>query len=218
MENDVKSRFEESEKRYAALEKRFDDLKWYFGGVTTLFTIGFSILTVVLSWNYNSEKAGLREFQKDLKADLGKIESSADLELLGLNKTSLSGQDVSARLYVDKDGQHYLAISHLLRNKGEGGTGPMFVKIYTNDPIRLDNVSTDEPKFKYEAFITPSRLDPPEIPGKFSSQWFHRFFLPAKQGLKEGRYPSMIKVFYSKGRIAQASISLVISKADGGKP
>ena len=215
MDDDVKSRFEESDKRYAALEKRFDDLKWYFGGVTTLFTIGFSVLTVVLSWNYNSEKTALREFQKDLKADLGKIELPPDLELVGVNGSSLYGQDVPAKLQVDKDGDHFVSISYFLRNMGEGATGPMFVKLYTNDPIRLDNLSTDESKFKYEAYISPSRLDPPDIPGKFSSHWFHSFFLPDKQTLKEGRHPSMIKVFYGKGRIAQANITLVVPKADG---
>ena len=129
MEDDVKSRFEEGEKRYAGLEKRFDDLKWYFGGVTTLFTIGFSILTVVLSWNYNSEKASLRDFQRDLRADLGKIDLPPDVELLGINGSPISGQDVQARLDVDKDGGHYLSISHLLRNRGEGGTGPIHAGI-----------------------------------------------------------------------------------------
>lgn len=212
MEEDVKSRFEDVDKRYAALEKRFDDVKWNFGGVTTLFTLGFSILIVVLNWNFNAEKLALREFQRDLKAEVGKIDLPADLEIVGLNGSPLEGQEVAANLLVDeKDREHFMAISHFIRNRGEGSTGPLYLKLYTDDPIRLDARSSDEKDYKWEAYITPETLAPSELPGKFSSQFYHRFFLPNRQTLTPGKYPGLLKVYYGKGKVAQAKITLVVA-------
>lgn len=72
MDDDIKMRFDEVDKRMASTEKRFDDLKWYFGGAVTLFTVGFSVLTILLSWNYKSERDSLHDTLKDFKAELGK--------------------------------------------------------------------------------------------------------------------------------------------------
>src|ERR1700681_4227744 len=209
MEEEVKVKFDETDKRYAVLEKRFDDLKWYFGGAASLFTLGFSVLVLVLSGNFNAEKEGLRDFKMDIRADLGKLELPPDLDLLGVDRTSLSGQDVAANIAIDQNHAHWLRISHLLKNKGDSSSGPLFVKLYTNDPIRFEAVSSDEPKYKHEAYIASSRLDPPEIPGKFSIQWFHQFFLEGETPIKRGRYPALLKVYYGKGRVTQANITLV---------
>lgn len=82
MKEEIKVRFEELDKRIEINEKHFGDIKWYFGGVTSLFAIGFSVLVLVLSWNLNSEKIALREFQKDIKSDIGKIDTPPNLVLL----------------------------------------------------------------------------------------------------------------------------------------
>jgi hypothetical protein len=216
MDEDVKTRFDDMDKRYGALEKRFDDIKWYFGGVTTLFSLGFGVLTIVISWNFNANITGLREFEKQLKEEIGKIDSPADIDILGVNGASIDGQDVDSDVEVDKDGDHWLRISHFLRNRGEGSSGPMFLKLYTKDPIRLDSLSTDNSKFKYEGVITPENLSPKEIPGKFSNQWFHRFFLPDKQTIPPGRYDAAVKVFYGRGKATEAKITLVVRDSKPG--
>ena len=215
MDDDIKSRFDETDKRYATLEKRFDDIKWYFSGVASLFTVGFSVLVLILSWNYGSERASLREFQKDLKAELGKLESPPEMELLGLNGSVLAGQDVAGGLFVSEKGEHFLRISHLLKNRGDSSSGRLFVKLYTRESIPLGNVSTDEPRYKYETYIAPAHLDPNELPGKFASQLYYTFFLPGTPGLKEGRHPALLKVYFGKGRVAQADITIVVQR--GGK-
>ncbi len=218
MEDDVKSRFEDVDKRYAALEKRFDDVKWNFGGVTTLFSLGFSILIVVLNWNFNAEKSALRDFQRDLKAEIGKIELPADLEIVGLNGSPLDGQEVAAELFVDEGNkEHYLRLTHFLRNRGEGSTGPLFLKLYTGDRIRLDALSSDESKFKWEAYITPENLTSKEMPGKFSVQLTHRFYLPDRQTLAPGKYPGLLKVYYGKGKVVQAKITLAVDEKSTSK-
>jgi len=211
VDDDVKTRFEELEKRLLTTDKRFDDIKWYFGGVTTLFTIGFSVLTLALSWNYANEKASLRDFQRDLKADLGRIDALPELELLGVDAKPLANQNINAEISQDKDVYLSLTINHFLRNAGNGISGPMFVKLYSSDPVVLDNRSTDEPRFKYEATITPKNLEPNEIPGKYSTEWFHQVNLPKKTRPPKGRYEMLVKVYYGKGKVVQAPFWLVVS-------
>lgn len=212
MEDDTKARFDEVDKRQATLEKRFDDIKWYLGGVTGVFTIGFSVLVLVLSWNYSSERASLRDFQRDLKAELGKLDLPPEVNLLGLNGSPLEGQDVSGSMVVNDKGEHLLRISHILRNRGDSPTGHMFVKLYTQEGIPFDDKSTDESEYKYEAYIDPSRLDPPELPGKFSFQESYDFVVLGKADVKDGRHQALLKVYYGKGRVTQARVTIVVAK------
>jgi hypothetical protein len=39
MDEDVKSRIEDLDKRFDSTEKRIDDIKWFIGGATGLFTL-----------------------------------------------------------------------------------------------------------------------------------------------------------------------------------
>jgi hypothetical protein len=208
MDEDVKARFEDTEKRLLASDKRFDDMKWYFGGVTTLFTVGFSVLTLILSWNYSNEKASLREFQNDMKVELGKIDAPPEIQLLGIDGQPLAGQELPAQFKQEESGELLLVINHFLRNSGAGLSGPMYVKVYASDPVVLHSRSTDESKFKYEATIIPSNLSPSEIPGQYSTEWFHNVYLPEKKRPPKGKYDVMVKVYYGKGRVSQARFRL----------
>jgi hypothetical protein len=207
MDEEEKARFEDVEKRLEAADKRFDDMKWYFGGVTTLFTIGFSVLTLVLSWNYANEKASLRDFVKDVKEDLGKVSAAPEIELLGVDRQPLAGQELKAEFDLRPDGYMYLVINHMLRNTGTGLSGPLYVKYYASDPVVFSNKSSDESKFKYEVAVTPKDLFPSEIPGQYSSDWYQSIYLPNKKPPK-GKYDMLVKVFYGKGRVSQAQFRL----------
>jgi hypothetical protein len=210
MEEDVRLQFEDSEKRYAALEKRFDDVKWYFGGAASFFTLWFAVLTVVSNSNLNSQKDDLRDFKTTLRADLGKIDLPPDIELVGLDRSALNGQRVSADLTTENDGSTRMHIAIVLRNKGDGTTGPMFVKLYSNDPIQLDDISTDEPKFKYEGLITPKNLEPPSFQGSYQLSTFMTFPCTVRTPPRRVRTQPRIKVFFGKGRVTQADVSLVL--------
>lgn len=213
VDDDVKSRFDEVNKRIEATEKRFDDVKWYLGGVTTLFTIGFSVLTLVLSWNYSYEKTSLREFQRDLKEELGKVDALPKIDLLGVNRAPLANQDVIAAFKEKENGDLQLVIRHVLRNSGTGLSGPMFVKVYSSDPVVLFSMSSDEPHFKYEAAITPRNLDPNEIPGKYTTNSVLNLNLPLNSKPPPGKYDALLKVFYGKGKFikfTQAPFTILI--------
>ena len=72
MDDDVKSRFDEVERRYASLEKRIDDVKWYVTGVATVFIIVFGLVSIIMNWRFEDEKTTLRQFQAEIKEDFGK--------------------------------------------------------------------------------------------------------------------------------------------------
>jgi hypothetical protein len=228
MDEDVRAMFEEIEGRLSASDKRFDDMKWYFGGVATLFTVGFSVLTLVLSWNFSNEKtslrefekeikgdflnerASIREFEKDIKVELGKIDRPPDIQLFGIDGLLLAGEEMRAEFKADENGDMYLILRHILRNAGEGLSGPLYVKVYASDPVVFQNRSADESRFKYEHAFVPEDLHPSQIPGQFSAQWFHEVYLPQKKRPPQGKYDMLLKVFYGKGQVSQAQFRLVV--------
>jgi hypothetical protein len=213
MEDDIKSRFEDLDKRLASTERRIDDIKWFIGSLTGLFTVIFGVLTILGSLNFNSEKTALHQFERDLKSELGRGEEIPEFELLGADGTSLANQEVPATLGKDKDGKSVmLSFIFTIRNTGNGLSGPIYLKIYTVDPFPLRMKSTDEPKFKYEDYADPSDLKPSQIPGRFSFSDSFELGLATEENPPSGKYPVLIKAFYGKGKLAQASFSIVVNQ------
>jgi hypothetical protein len=212
MDDDVKSRFDEVERRHASLEKRIDDVKWYVTGVATVFGVIFGLVSLVMNWRFEDEKTTLRQFQTQIREDIGKGEPPPRLELLALNRALLSGQDIKVDV-VPGDKFARINFSHFISNKGDGATGPLWVKLYTNDPLRMSNASVDEAKFKYDGFISPGGLAPSELPGKFEMQFYLSFELAGPDNPPAGRYPALLKYYYGKGRVTEAPITLVIGEA-----
>jgi hypothetical protein len=210
MEDDVKARFEELDKRLQLYEKRHDDFKWYFSGITALFGLGFGILTLILSWNYSNERASLREFQRDIKTELGKVEAPPELEILGPNREPLSGQEIKVDLQRVESGFLSVNFTCIYRNNGDTTTGPLSIKFYTVDPLVLSYRSTDEDRFKYETYMSAEHIDPNQLPGHFSIEQFINLGLSVKDYPPPGRYPFMIKVFYGKGKVKQSSFTVLI--------
>jgi hypothetical protein len=224
MDDETKQGFENLEKRIAiriesqdntvsVLEKRFDDIKWYFGGAATLFTLVFAVLSVVLAMKYDSEVDGLRQFKTELREDTGRSTAQPDVELLAPNGAQSSGQDVIAKAEMNIDGNSYLHFSQVLRNKGEGETGDIWLKLYTREPLRQRQISTDEPTFEFQGVIEPENLHPKSLPGKYSNQYFLNYKMNFDRPPPAGRYPALIRAYYGKGKSIQASITLVIEGA-----
>ena len=129
-----------------------------------------------------------------------------------MNNALLSGQEIKADI-VHADKFARIEFSHFISNKGEGSTGPLWVKLYTNDPLRMTNASVDDPKFKYDGFISPAGLAPSELPGgKFGIQFYLSFHLAGPDKLPAGRYPALLRYYYGKGRVTEAHVTLVIGE------
>jgi hypothetical protein len=201
----LKQRVEETDRRISAADKRIDDLKGYLAGGATLLSIWFAVLTLVLGFNYNSDKASLRDFQKDLREDLGKSAANPELVLLGLDGQPLSGQELEAKFWPEQSGTK-ITLDFSIKNAGNGATGPLTVAVYTVDPIKLNLKSIDERDYKYEATIDPKYNEPSEIPGQYTSEWFLTSWMASKEIPPPGKYPALIKFYYGKGKVAGAKI------------
>lgn len=203
MEEDIKSRFEDFDKRFQTLEKRHDDIKFYLGGAAAFFGLIFTVFTYVANSNISDERAGLRQFEENMRSDLGKAELAPDLQILGPNGASLSGQLLPASVEEKENGQTSLVVTFTIRNAGVGNTGPIYEKFYAKEPVHLGGPSTDERLYKFEAYVNPDEFTPNDLPGgNYASSFTTR--LPLDNGLSPGKYPVLMKVYFGKGRVTQA--------------
>jgi len=208
MDEEVKTRLEELDKRFDSLDKRFDDIKWYFGGVSAFFAVAVSLFTIVGNSNLSNERNSLQQFKTELRADLGKADIPAALELLGPVGEPLAGQELRVSFQTAEKGQPQLVIHYICRNSGGSPTGLMFVKVYATDPVVLSNTSTDEPKFRYETYVNPKDLEPADIPGAYSSEFFLDINVTPRP--PRGKYPMLLKVFYGRAQVARAQFTAVV--------
>jgi hypothetical protein len=213
MDDDVKARFEDFDKRIAGSDKRFDDLKWYFGGVTTLFTVGFSVLTILLSWNYKSERDNLRDDVRQMKEDLGRLEVPAYLELRTPTGEDAQGHEITARFERDNtSSKFWLGINLAVRNTGDSSTGALYFKLYTNDDeLHLNHPSSDESNYKYEDVVDPTNFGNLSNPGKLSREVIFSMALWNGRLPKPGSYKALMKMYYGKGQVATASVTFLVS-------
>ena len=151
MDDEVKSRLEGLELRVTATEKRFDDVKWYIGGASLIF----SALVLLLGWNFTGERNALRDDVRSMKADLlsaqtmlredekdklaNAISSMRDLEdrlkeqfgqaaapqlqLLSSEGKPLAGSHLVPQVTKESDGAARLFLRFALKNTGNGASG-----------------------------------------------------------------------------------------------
>lgn len=209
MDDESKIRFEGFDRRLEGLDARFDDVKWYIGGATGIFTLIFSVLTIVASLNFNSQKEDLGRFEQNVRTDLGTAQQVPQVRLLGSDLQELSGQDVPGTFQSsNRPDFQELLISFDVSNVGRSWSGKMFLKFYSST-LQLVDATSDEQraKYSYEDFVSADNLAPNDIPGKFSSVWHVR--LDAKSA-PPGRYDALVRVFYGVGESAQAPITVVV--------
>lgn len=213
MEEEIKVHFEELAKRIEINEKRFGDIKWYFGGVTCLLAIGFSVFFLVLSWNLNSEKIALHEFKKDIRADLGIADLPPNLVLLGENCRPLKNQDIKAEALKAEDGSIKLKFTYAIKNDGKSPSGPLYNIVYTSNPIEFNYNSIDEPKYDYVSYGSPRTHTHDELPGgNFIGQYELTLFTKNKEIPPIGKYPILLKIYYGKGKLVCANFNLVLDR------
>ena len=211
MDDETKTRFEDLDKRLVSTEKRIDDIKWFIGGTTGLFTIVFGLLTLSANFNFNTERSGIHEDVRDFKAQLlGQVEKSPQIDLLAEDGQPLVNHEVNATFKEDENKRLQLLIQFTFKNSGEALSGPMYIKIYTNDPVQFANKSTDESKFQYEASLSPESLHPSQLPGKFSFESHLHLNVVNQERPMSGKYPALIKVFYGKGQVTQSTFVMVV--------
>jgi hypothetical protein len=207
MNEEIKDRFEQ-------VDKRFDDFKTILTLGSVIITLIFGIISIFVTLNLQSEKASLREFEKELRdevrSELGRLEEPAKVELYDLDQKPINGRNIPASFDTTSDGSLRMTVKCILRNEGVSESGPVSIKIYTSNPIKLFYISTDERGFNYEGYIPPKNLSPSELPGGLSIEMNFGFELDMKEIPANGTYPALFKLFYGKGKIAKASFNIIV--------
>lgn len=206
-EVDLKARIDELERRVALGDKRFDDVKWFFGSISLVL----SVLAVIAGYSFNADRGRLDAALREFKEETAKLDAAPKLEVFGVNRERLDGQEVSVRVEQAVDGRRTILLNFILENTGPGRTGPLWVKAYTPFPVKDGTVSTDErPTFAHQVIFSPAQVDGNELPGGLSDlRWLR---LEVDQ-LSPGRYPILMKHYYGKGKVATARFTLLVESS-----
>jgi hypothetical protein len=210
MDEDVKNKLEELERRLKLYEDRLSDFRWYITGFAALLGVIFSVISLGLNWNFSNERASVRDLMNDVKKEMGNIGSAPNLIMLAPNRQPIEGQEIPATAEII-DNVPTVYFDAIFQNTGEMSSGNLAAKFYTNDPLPIDRLSSDESGFKYESSVPEDRFFPKEYPGHFSLR--NPTFLFLKGTLPPaGRYPVMYKIFYGNGKVYKASFFIIIPR------
>ena len=208
MDDEIKTAFQAQDERFSTLEKRFDDMKWYFGGVAGVVTAGIAVYSILIGMNFSNERASLQAFKTEMRQDLGKAQPVPEIELLDPSGQPLNGAVVPATIDLDEQKHPQINFATRLRNTG-GSSGPIFMKFYVAAPLEFYNSSIDEQGFTSEDYISSKEIEPNEIPGGgYYAIYHHSRSINATVG--PGRYPIMFKVYYANTKVASAKFYIDI--------
>jgi len=164
--------------------------------------------------NLQSEKKSPGALKAVLKEGLEKVPETADtqaeLALLGPDRNPLQGQNIQATVGRNPNKSAWLIFLIIERNQGGTTTGPVFLKVYTSDPIILGSPSTDEPDFHCEGYVTPERRPIPALRAGVSVATQLNLQLQGNIP-SPGTYPALIKAYYGDGQVSQAHFNLEIT-------
>jgi hypothetical protein len=233
MDDEVKSRLEALDLRVTATEKRFDDVKWYIGGASLIF----SALALLLGWNFTGERNALRDDVRSMKTDLASeqtmlredekdrlanaINSMRELEdrlkeqfgqaaapqlqLLDPEGKPLAGSKLVAQVTKESDGAARLYLRFALKNTGHGASGPIWLKFYTQKDLPTFVQSLDDRLYPTEDRLEPGDLRPGNLPGNYQLIYTVDFRL---QNAPAGDHQVLLRAFYGNGLVSEAPFSL----------
>ncbi|HRD50563.1 MAG: hypothetical protein JNK95_16845 [Candidatus Competibacter sp.] len=197
------------------LERRFDDLKWYIGIMLGVITILFAGFTVFVGLNFSAEKTSLKEYKdstkEELKEAIGISNAKPLLSLQTIDRRPLDGATITADYSRSDDGKLWVSFIYVLRNEGNGRSGPIFQKIYSTD-LKFENSEIDGTGFKYETFVKPESFNPSDLFGGASMSYKLRFQILEEPAPIDQVKSVFVVYFYGNGQKSQAHIRISIKK------
>lgn len=188
------------EERFNQIDKRIGDIKTFVTATSSILIAVFVTLGIFAGINLLVERNRIKELAQDLreKVDiaLGQAAQRPEVIILKSMDTKLSDQVLSAKLEKREGGGKNLVIETILKNKGNKATGPLFLKIYSSDPIRFSRSSTDEKDFAYESFISPENIEGKILPAGVSLLYTWRFTVQDDLETIQGDFPILLKIYY----------------------
>ena len=140
-----------------------------------------------------------------MKAELGKTIQPPLIELLTPGSKPLNGCSMPAGFEKDSTGFARITFHFFQKNSGSSPSMKINIKCYTDELVHLSNMSTDEPKYRYESYIDTQHLNPGELPAHCSSE----YYVWTGKVSPSRKYPVLLKVYYGNDRVAQAEFTIV---------
>jgi len=211
MENDIQDRFD-------LINKRIDDNKNLISTLLTVASVVFATLGIIFSWDVGRDREELKVFKAELKKDvevfLGKNSNEPDISLFTRAEEGLEKKNIRTKVELNKDGAPFIEIPIVLINDGQGPSGDITIKAYTDKNITMWDKASFENDFAYEAFWQGTvNTGIPDLPG---GGYIHpyRFAIWPKEGhlVLPGTYPIKLKVYYGKNKSVSATFRITITE------
>jgi hypothetical protein len=161
--------------------------------------VGIGTVIIALSSFTDAAKKLWEEFDRI-------VPKASDLIFLGTNNQPLAGQDVKAELVNESGKGMYFTFSVIEKNAGIS-SHPIFLKVYTSDPLTLYAISTDESGFQYEDVPT---MNPKEIPPNVSLEYRYSIKLNTQVLPPPGRYTALVKAYYEDEKTEPAKAKFTL--------
>jgi hypothetical protein len=148
----------------------------------------------------------MRELEDRLKEQFGQA-AAPQLQLLSPDGKPLAGGRLVAQVDRGSDEAARLSLQFAMKNAGNGASGPIWLKFYTQKDLPTFDASLDDPLYPTEVRIEPEDLHPGNLPGKYQLIYNVKFKLPNPS---PGDHQVLAKAFYSNGLISEAPFSLQV--------
>lgn len=151
-------------------DKRIEDLKHINITVLSVISLIFVAFTLFTTLSLNSEKERLREYrdeterrlndkifdyEKKLNSFLNLPVKNAKISILTVDQEELNGKTIKGN-FINENGINFLEIGLSIKNIGDGYTDPIYIKIYTIDPIRISKYKNSGVSgYMYEHTMAP---------------------------------------------------------------
>jgi hypothetical protein len=201
---------EHFEEKLSHLDKRLSETHALFdkliSSIRLVSVIGFgvvgSIIAIVTIWvgvGFHFEKNELKEFKNEMTEKVDKKLGNykpAKLEIHDVSGNKLEGNVVDGSVYVDRYNHPVISIPIRYKNVGESTTEIIITKGYSNSPITLAKVSTDEPEYSTETNMQVGDFLLGTLYPNLSAVENAKFVFFGRNKLEKGKYPVKIKVYY----------------------
>jgi hypothetical protein len=134
------------------------------------------------------------------------VPKTSELIFLGSNNQPLDGQNVITSL-VNEPGKGVFFVFSVIQKNQSNSSHPIFLKVYTSDPLALNAPSTDESEFQYEDV---PNMSPKAIPPNVSLEYQYKIKLKTQALPPPGRYPALIKAYYEDTKSKPAKTKFIL--------
>lgn len=168
--------------------------------------------------NLRDERRSVEELREKVLDIAGKRGKPAELLLLTKDgfDNQLAGNKVVMKYHESNSGgtgsqvERKVSFTVGLSNKGERGTGPLYVKVYSADTgIELTTNSTDEHKYLTESAIFVDNYSMKNLPGGMCTTY--TFAVPVNRRPSVGAYKMLLKIIWGEGKVTLATFLGVLN-------